>query len=109
MNYKILFTLVALLFTAGCFNKSNTSTETNQRVIHADVVALDQDILFNRFGSHDPYGMVYALKRDVVSSNGNHRRINCRQGQAAQRQAAKTVSTPRQRRRHFGSELHQSA
>ena len=70
MNYKILFTLVALLFTAGCFNKSNTSTETNQRVIHADVVALDQDILFNRFGSHDPYGMVYALKRDVVSSNG---------------------------------------
>lgn len=32
----------------------------------ADVVALDQSIVYNRFGSHNPYGMIYALKRDVV-------------------------------------------
>lgn len=32
----------------------------------ADVVALDQPIVYNRFGSFNPYGMVYALKRDVV-------------------------------------------
>ncbi len=32
----------------------------------ADVVALDQPIVYNRFGSYNPYGMVYALKRDVV-------------------------------------------
>ncbi|MEY2687137.1 MAG: hypothetical protein RL375_1335, partial [Pseudomonadota bacterium] len=32
----------------------------------ADVVALDQSIVYNRFGSFNPYGMIYALKRDVV-------------------------------------------
>ena len=32
----------------------------------ADVVALDQPLVYNRFGSYNPYGMVYALKRDVV-------------------------------------------
>lgn len=31
----------------------------------ADVVALDQLIVYNRFGSFNPYGMIYALRRDV--------------------------------------------
>ncbi len=31
-----------------------------------DVVALDQSIVYNRFGSHNPYGMMYALKSDVI-------------------------------------------
>lgn len=36
------------------------------RVVTAKVVALDQPYVYNRFGSHNPYGMVYALERDVV-------------------------------------------
>ncbi len=39
------------------------------RTIHADVVALDQSIVYNRYGSFNPYGMMYALKRDVVKVN----------------------------------------
>ncbi|RZS54551.1 copper oxidase [Sphaerotilus mobilis] len=34
--------------------------------VEADVVAIDQPMVYNRFGSYNPYGMVYALKRDVV-------------------------------------------
>lgn len=41
-----------------------------ERTITADVVALDQVITFNRFGAKNPYGMIYALKRDVVSTDG---------------------------------------
>jgi hypothetical protein len=32
----------------------------------ADVVAIDQSIVYNRFGSFNPYGMIYALKSDVI-------------------------------------------
>ena len=35
------------------------------RVVHADVVALDQLLVYNRFGSFNPYGMIFALRRDV--------------------------------------------
>jgi hypothetical protein len=38
--------------------------------LYAEVVALDQVICYNRFGSHNPYGMIYALKEDVVAENG---------------------------------------
>ena len=37
------------------------------RTVCADVVALDQMLVYNRFGSFNPYGMIYALRRDVVS------------------------------------------
>ncbi len=43
---------------------SGSSTHT-PRVIHASVVALDQPLVYNRFGSLNPYGMIYALERDV--------------------------------------------
>jgi hypothetical protein len=50
--------------------------EANRRVIrrtiHAEVVALDQAYFYNRLGSHAPDGMIYALKRDVVSTDPNH-------------------------------------
>lgn len=39
--------------------------------ITADVVAIDQVYTYNRFGSFNPYGMVYALRRDVVDLQGN--------------------------------------
>src|SRR4051794_7937727 len=34
-------------------------------IVHADVVALDQLLIYNRFGSFNPFGMVFALRRDV--------------------------------------------
>jgi hypothetical protein len=36
------------------------------RVISADVVALDQTIVYNRLGVIDPEGMIFALRQDVV-------------------------------------------
>ncbi|MBA3440400.1 MAG: hypothetical protein H0T92_11075, partial [Pyrinomonadaceae bacterium] len=36
------------------------------RTIKADIVAFDQVFFYNRFGAVNPYGMMYALRRDVV-------------------------------------------
>ena len=48
--------------------------DNGARVIHAEVVALDQAVTYNRFGSFNPYAMIYALKRDVVSTDGGELR-----------------------------------
>ncbi|HEX6043412.1 MAG TPA: hypothetical protein VFZ22_02900 [Pyrinomonadaceae bacterium] len=45
---------------------SPTPTPACSRTIKADVVALDQVIMFNRLGAVNPGGMIYALKQDVV-------------------------------------------
>src|SRR5262245_28050786 len=42
-------------------------TPTCERTIKASVVALDQIIMFNRLGTVNPNGMIYALKQDVVA------------------------------------------
>lgn len=39
-----------------------------ERTITADMVALDQVYYYNRFGSFNPAGIMYALRRDVVKS-----------------------------------------
>lgn len=39
------------------------------RTICADVVALDQMLVYNRFGSFNPFGMIYALRRDLVPAS----------------------------------------
>ncbi len=36
------------------------------RTVCADIVAMDQTLVYNRFGSFNPFGMMYALRRDVV-------------------------------------------
>jgi hypothetical protein len=41
-------------------------TTACERTITANVVSLDQIIYYNRLGSRDPWGMIYALRRDVV-------------------------------------------
>ena len=38
-----------------------------ERTVKADVVALDQALIYNRLGAINPAGMIYALKRDVVA------------------------------------------
>lgn len=47
-------------------NGNNDNAHFEQRIVHADVVALEQPLYYNRFGSVNPYGMIYALKRDVT-------------------------------------------
>ncbi len=61
--------LLSLPVLAGCQKDSpDGKPEYGGRVIHAEVVALDQPITYNRFGSFNPYGMIYALKRDLVDT-----------------------------------------
>ncbi|HEX2257215.1 MAG TPA: hypothetical protein VHG92_11060, partial [Afifellaceae bacterium] len=43
--------------------------EVCARTVTADVVALDQPFFYNRFGSVNPAGMIYALRRDVVDAS----------------------------------------
>jgi plastocyanin len=48
-----------------------TELPKSNRTIVADVVALDQPFLWNRLGTSQPSGMIFALKRDVVSRDPN--------------------------------------
>ncbi|MBI2276155.1 MAG: hypothetical protein HYU74_02245 [Dechloromonas sp.] len=41
------------------------------RRLSAEVVAIDQPLMFNRLGAQNINGMVFALKRDVVNSDSN--------------------------------------
>jgi hypothetical protein len=60
-------------------NLSSTVTPPQKpygRTICADVVALDQMLVYNRFGSFNPFGMIYALRRDVVPLDQKPERIS---------------------------------
>ena len=37
-----------------------------RRLVCAEVAALEQPLVYNRFGAHDPFGMIFALTRDLV-------------------------------------------
>ncbi|WP_133820509.1 hypothetical protein [Tahibacter aquaticus] len=45
---------------------SEAGVNAFRRTVCADVVALDQSLVYNRFGSFNPFGMMFALRRDVV-------------------------------------------
>ena len=67
------FILVSLLALCGGVDaqaqETPTSTATCNRTITANVVAFDQVFFYNRLGAVNPAGMIYALRRDVVSIN----------------------------------------
>ena len=62
-----LFLLMTLLSSCHLFYPPEQNNVA-RRIVFAEVVALDQPITYNRFGSYNPYGMMYALKRDVVDT-----------------------------------------
>jgi hypothetical protein len=67
-RFSFLVTLpsfVLLLFMA--VSTQAQTTPVCERTIKADVVALDQVIVYNRLGTINPGGMIYALKKDVVA------------------------------------------
>src|SRR5215213_3559291 len=57
--------VVALLAVSSAHAQTSPPT-TCERTVKADVVALDQALIYNRLGAINPAGMIYALKRDVV-------------------------------------------
>src|ERR1044071_215173 len=67
-NPKLIFRgfILAGLITLIVGN-AIAQTPTCNRTVKADVVAFDQVIFYNRFGSFDPGGMMFALRRDVVA------------------------------------------
>ena len=48
------------------FCENLPGTLDGRRVVCADVAALDQMLVYNRFGSYNPFGMMFALRRDLV-------------------------------------------
>ncbi|MEJ5376622.1 MAG: copper oxidase [bacterium] len=66
-SQKLLFgrgVFILGLLVLGCWGAASAQART----LTADVVALDQVYFYNRFGSYNPAGMIYALRRDVVDS-----------------------------------------
>jgi hypothetical protein len=61
-----LSSLVLLLMAAST---QAQTTPVCARTIKADVVALDQVIMYNRLGTVNPGGMIYALRKDVVAND----------------------------------------
>ncbi|HEV3075117.1 MAG TPA: hypothetical protein VHB47_11915, partial [Thermoanaerobaculia bacterium] len=63
----VLVVVLALLFaaTAAAYPAAPAPICTPANTVTAYVVALDQVIVLNRFGSNMPGGMIYALARDV--------------------------------------------
>jgi FtsP/CotA-like multicopper oxidase with cupredoxin domain len=54
------------------FGSATLQAETCSRdnTIIADIVALDQAWVWNRYGAIQPHGMMYALEKDIVSLSG---------------------------------------
>lgn len=68
MNTRILHTLGLLAAAAAvsCFQASPATAASCANTITADVVAIDQFLMFNRLGAHNPVGMMFALRDDIV-------------------------------------------
>lgn len=45
----------------------DTQAIDGARVVCADIAAIDQTLVYNRFGSFNPFGMIFALNRDVAA------------------------------------------
>jgi manganese oxidase len=58
----------ATMFTSSIAPKPSSTAlpKDCKRLITAEVVALEQAIVLNRYGAFNPAGMLFALKRDVV-------------------------------------------
>ncbi len=71
---SLLLTLTSAIW--GCAHppvheplKHELVKPTCERIITANVVALEQVYYYNRFGSFNPAGIMYALRRDVVKTS----------------------------------------
>ncbi|MGG5812522.1 multicopper oxidase domain-containing protein [Falsiroseomonas sp. CW058] len=70
---RVLAGLVAALGAASAGSapaQSPPAPPSCAQTVVADVVALEQAVQFNRLGAHHPAYMIYALRDDVVSTDG---------------------------------------
>ena len=79
VSFHFTLSFLGLLFMAVCAQAQvqigvtpppepiATPVPVCERTVKADVVALDQVIMYNRLGTVNPGGMIYALKQDVVA------------------------------------------
>ena len=65
---RLIGTLSGLLVATSGAHAATIDCERNLR---ANVVALEQAIVLNRFGAFNPAGMLFALQRDVVFSGAD--------------------------------------
>jgi hypothetical protein len=59
--------LTVLVAVSSTHGQTSSPPVNCDRTVKAEVVALDQVIVYNRLGTINPAGMMYALKRDVVA------------------------------------------
>lgn len=50
----------------GSFDQNYSPAKQCDRILRAEVVAIEQAMVLNRYGAFNPAGMLFALKRDVV-------------------------------------------
>ena len=80
------------------------------RIVQAEVVAIDQCVIYNRYGTALPNGMIYALRRDVVSNDGPAKtRAPTRRRDSPRRQTPQADRAQGQRGRLPRDPLHESA
>jgi hypothetical protein len=61
---------LALSAIVGAYPAGDASAAiTCEREVIADVVTIDQPLMFNRLGAGNPNGMMFALRRDVIFSD----------------------------------------
>jgi hypothetical protein len=70
-RYKSAFFAIVALSLAVAMEAQKPAVCTAKNTVHADVVALDNAYFVNRLGSFQSGGQVFALRRDVVSTDGS--------------------------------------
>ncbi len=63
--FNLMATLCGLCLTASA-NSALAPPEKCERLITAEIVAIEQAVVLNRYGAFNPAGMLYALMSDVV-------------------------------------------
>jgi manganese oxidase len=66
-KFSFLIALPSFVLLLLMTGSTQAQTQPTCRIIKANVVALDQVIVYNRLGTINPAGMIYALKSDVVA------------------------------------------
>jgi manganese oxidase len=68
---RLLCGLMAVFALLAIADSASAQCDPN-KTIHADVVALDQPFMLNRLGAAMPQGMIFALRQDVIATDGSN-------------------------------------
>lgn len=72
-QFNLVLLMLFAVLGAGCVGHKPSGTQSVaepkcNRLVTANVVALEQAYTYNRFDTYNPAGMLFALRRDVVDS-----------------------------------------